>query len=78
MRVTQPIFDDAAGLRGSEWVFADGRVRHQGESNDQRPKLHALPRHDIPACFNGHVSQAGLDRDIFTPAFFCFTFLEDF
>ena len=27
-----------------------------------------LPRHDIPACLNWHLSQAGLDRDIFAQA----------
>lgn len=31
-------------------------------------KLSALPRHDIPAYLNWHISQAGLDRDIFAPA----------
>ena len=31
-------------------------------------KLSALPRHDVPAYLNWHVSQAGLDRDIFAQA----------
>ena len=31
-------------------------------------KLAALPRRDVPDYLNWHVSQAGLDRDIFAPA----------